>query len=135
MIKKTLLFILPVLMLLSACASSGGNLAGTEWELVSLDGDTQVGEVIGGHAVTIGFQDTEVSGSAGCNGYGGTYQVSGSRITFSELVSTLMACESDGVMAVEQAFLQALGSADQFSVSGNTLTITGGGHTLIFERM
>lgn len=36
--------------------------------------------------------DGGVSGHSGCNGYGGTFKVDHTKITFSRIVATLMAC-------------------------------------------
>ncbi|MGH2582289.1 MAG: META domain-containing protein [Anaerolineales bacterium] len=112
-----------------------GGLAGTSWELVSLDGNTQVGAAIGGQAVTLMFSsDTEAGGSGGCNGFGGNYQANATTgsISFSELVSTLIACE-EPIMSVEIAYFEALNAAQSYSISGTQLTISGGG-TSVFER-
>lgn len=127
------------LLLLAACspAADSNALAGTRWELHSLDGNDQVGAAIGGQPVTLSFDSaTEVSGSGGCNGFGGSYSADANAgsISFSELVSTLMACQAEGVGEVEAQYFAALNAATDYSVSADTLTITGAGHTLIFVR-
>jgi heat shock protein HslJ len=137
--KFTNLILFASLLFLTACSSSpaGQDLVGTSWAMISLDGDSQVGEMLGGQAVTLSFtSSTEAGGSGGCNSFGATYFANSSTgsIAFSELVSTLMACADGGIGEVETAYFAALTSADQYDVSGSTLTITGDGHTLIFER-
>lgn len=138
---KNILFKLGALavlaVLLTACASGGGDtLAGTSWTLTSLDGSAQVGAAAGGSPITIEFDaEGRAGGSAGCNSYGGDYSTSGANgIAFSAVVSTLMACQDQLVMENEAAFLQALSAVSSYKVSGNTLTLSGGGHTLIFNR-
>jgi heat shock protein HslJ len=75
--------------------------------------------------------DGKVSGSAGCNQYSGSYTVSGSKIDFSApLATTKMMCEP-AVMEQENAYLQALGEARSFSVSGDQLTLTGADNALL----
>ena len=134
------------LLLLVACAPvpPGQDLVGTGWTLVSLDGNTQVGVALGGQEVTLVFtSSTEAGGSGGCNSFGATYEAnsSTSSIAFSDLVSTLMACTVEGIGDVEAAYLASLGAADQYEITlceacpnPESLTITGGGHTLFFER-
>ncbi len=124
-------------IILSACASAGtSQLVGTSWKLVSLDGNTQIGEALGGQPITLGFtSSTEAGGSGGCNSFGANYEAgSNGSISFSQVISTLMACTQEGIGDVETAYLDTLNSADHFEVAGTTLTIIGGGHTLEFER-
>ncbi len=124
-------------ILLTACSpGASSQLAGTSWKLVSLDGNTQVGEALGGQSVTLGFTSgAEAGGSAGCNSFGAKYEASSNgSISFSEIISTLMACTQEGVGEVETAYLDVLNAAEHYEVSATSLTITGGGHTLVFER-
>ena len=100
---------------------SGFALAGTSWKLTQI-GVTPVGPAVG--ATLVFGNDGKVSGSGGCNSFGGGYTVSGSTITFSELASTLMACEGPR-MDVEGQYLGALQGTGTFSLGGGTLVITG----------
>ncbi len=115
------------MMILAACASSGtqqgGDLTGKVWALTELMGKP----LVVGTGISAEFTaDGMVSGSAGCNRYNGTYTVSGSNITFSSpMASTLMMCEQ-AVMDQESTYLNALGEAKAFGVSGDQLTLTGG---------
>lgn len=136
-------FFLVGLLVLSACGPVSNPLTGTSWVLVSLDGNTQVGEALGGQAVTLMFTgNTEVGGSGGCNSFGGQYSVSGNSIAFSEIVSTLMACTGAGIGDVEAAYFSALNSANRYEITlceacpnPEMLTISGAGHTLVFEKV
>jgi heat shock protein HslJ len=144
-IMKNKTFVLAIVLglLLAACApgATGNELAGTNWQLVSIDGNTQVGAAIGGQDVNLVF-DTNggAGGSSGCNSYGGNYSAGANgSISFSDIVSTLMACTEGGIMEIEAAFFEALNAADHYAITQcescaipETLTITGGGHTLIF---
>lgn len=132
-------FILAVLMFLPAYAPTraGQDLLGSSWVLVSLDGDTQVGEVIGGQAVTLSFEgSSQAGGSGGCNSFGAAYSANPATgsISFSEIVSTLMACTGEGIGEVEAIYFATLNGAESYEQAGNKLTISGGGHTLVFER-
>ena len=53
------------------------------------------------------FEDGKVTGSTGCNGYGGKYTVDGDALEISSVVSTLMACPPPADQ-VERAFVAAL---------------------------
>lgn len=74
-------------------------------------------------------------GSSGCNSYGGEYEASGGEIRFRNIAGTLMACTDAGVMDLEQAYLNALNSAQRFELTGSLLVIdfAGGKEQLIFE--
>lgn len=106
-------------------------LAGSQWGLVSLTAETPA---IPGSGVTLEFgDDGRVSGSAGCNRFGGGYTVDGEAISFSQLFSTRMFCPQDGIMDQEIAFLNALEAASSFAIEGNQLIITyGDGQQLVF---
>jgi heat shock protein HslJ len=85
----------------------------------------------------LSFQDDrQLVGDSGCNGYGGQYQVSGNRITVSQLASTLRACAEQPLNDQEAAFQKALSDAAQFSLAGNQLTLqnAAGGEVLVFQR-
>ena len=104
-------------------AASGGPptaLPGTSWVLQGLSG-TQLGTGV----PTIAFgTDGNVTGSAGCNTFNGTYTVDGSSISFGPLASTKMACPVAD-MAVETAFLAGLAGAKSWSIQALFLTLEG----------
>jgi len=102
--RRVLLLIAATATLCAGCGGGGGSepepaldLAGTSWMLAG------GGEV----TPTIQFTAKGVSGSGGCNGFGGDYKVEGSKIHFGALVSTQMACVGPAD-AVERHFLAAL---------------------------
>jgi putative lipoprotein len=119
-------------LLLGACGSSpDATLAGTSWSLTSMNG-APLAE--GSAAITIEFSsETEVGGSGGCNGYGGSYRAGADgSITFSQIVSTMMACQDQLVMENEAAFLQALNTVTHYSLTGDNLILENGTQILIF---
>jgi heat shock protein HslJ len=75
-----------------------------------------------------------VSGSTGCNEFGGTYTVEGDQITFSDMVSTLVLCP-ELQMAQEEAMYRVLMETASFKIEGNTLAITKDGTVLVFEAV
>lgn len=131
-----ILSLLAVLGLLAAACGAGGQgeqLTGSHWTLTSLNG-APLAE--GSAPITLEFSSaTEVGGQGGCNGYGGNYSASANgSISFSQIVSTLMACEPQIIMENEAAFFQALGAVTHYFVSGNSLTLDNGTQILIFAR-
>ncbi|MBK8027580.1 MAG: META domain-containing protein [Chloroflexi bacterium] len=104
-------------------------LEGTSWELTRIGGETPLADSL----VTLSFGDVgRVSGSGGCNRFNGSFEVSGSEITFGSIASTRMACPG-GRMEQEQAFFQALEAAISFQATADVLTIeTSDGQTLEF---
>jgi heat shock protein HslJ len=103
-------------------------LPGTAWQLVSFDGSAPAG------VITVRFDaEGSVSGSGGCNSFGGSFAIEGDAIQFSQLISTERACLNDDVMAQEAAFYEALASAVVYGVDGDELTlIYGDNQTLTF---
>jgi len=123
---KILIYILGLcagLVALSAC--SGGkvgepDLAGSSWNLTSLMDQG----LAPGSSISIQFTtDGNVSGSAGCNRYMGSYTTSGKSLTISApLATTMMACEQ-AIMDQEVAYLKALAEVKTFTISGDQLTL------------
>ena len=122
-----------LLLSVAACAlpglPTGDPLKGTSWRLVLLGGSA----LIPGAAITATFEDGQVHGSA-CNSYGGSYKVSGDKITLSDLYMTEMACmDPQGVMEQERRYVETLGMAQTFRLSGGQLQIfAAGGEVLTF---
>lgn len=103
-----------------AASAQPDGLTGKTWVLTSLRGKAPV------HGTTLTSVFTpagDVSGSAGCNHYGGRFTVSGDAIEISKLVSTLMGCPQK-IAAQEAAFLKALGAAHTYRVGGAKLILS-----------
>jgi heat shock protein HslJ len=122
-----------ILLSVAACAlpglPTGDPLKGTSWRLLTLGG----AGLIPGTAITATFEDGQVHGSA-CNSYGGSYKVSGDKLTLSDLFMTEMACvEPQGIMEQERQYLEMLGMAQTFRLSSGQLQIfSSGGEALTF---
>ena len=78
-------------------------------------------------------EDGTVTGTSGCNEFGGSYSVDGNEIAFEEITSTLMLCDTP-LMGQEEAMYQILSETTAFQVEGNTLTIMKNGVLLVFTR-
>ena len=98
------------------------SIVGKKWQLIELRGNP-VAATINDKVPFIEFSDTgkRYSASAGCNGLGGAYTLSGNgRIKFSLGMSTVMACDN---MEVETELKKILGLADNFTITGNVLSL------------
>lgn len=120
---KKYVFALLALLILSAC--SGGNsasVAGT-WKLVSYGSASNQTPAVSDVDTSIEFKDGQVNGNVGCNGFGGTYEIDGDKIKFSDVVSTLMFCEGP-VGDQELGTLAVLRESATYVLDGDTLTLT-----------
>ena len=112
-----------ILALLAGCSGfsfPSDPLEGTSWELYAYSKTRP----IEGSTLTISFEDGQVSGSSGCNSYGGSYKVSGKKLTVDEVFATLMACpEPEGLIEQEAMFLRYLGEAQRFELADGQLQI------------
>ena len=106
-----------------------GTLAGT-WQLVDLNG----GGTVAGGAMQFS-SDGQLSGSAGCNRFGGRWQQAATSLQLGPLVATRMACAA-AVMDVEQRVLALLGAVRSvsFSAAGEAVLATPDGRTLRLAR-
>ncbi len=127
MMKKKLYFVIVILIVMLTLAACGGigaqnaaDLDGTSWVLSSYRNTTPIETTI----PTIVFKDGEVSGSASCNHYGGSFQVDGDKISFGAMFMTEMYCvDPEGVMDQESVYLEMLGNAERFELSDSQLVI------------
>jgi heat shock protein HslJ len=104
-------------------AQETGGLKGSSWELVSYGDAAAPTPAVSTSPARITFgADGRASGTGGCNSISGNYQQDGSRLTFSDLVSTMMACEQ-AVMDQESAVTAALTGKRDYSIAGDRLTI------------
>lgn len=66
-------------------------------------------------------EGNKVLGFSGCNTIMGQYELKdGNRIAFSGMASTMMACPD---LAIESEFNKMLGTVDNYSINGNTMTL------------
>jgi heat shock protein HslJ len=103
---------------------SAATLEKSKWRLSFLGAPDAETPVVENSTITLEFSaDGKAGGAAGCNTYGGSYEVQGDQLLLGEMVSTLMACVDQAVMDQELAYLRALQSAGRFVVDGDTLRI------------
>lgn len=94
----------------SQAATTAPALAGTGWVAEEVVGR----KVLAKLHTTLSFDSSDrVSGSGGCNRYGGPVEIKGDAIRFGPLVATRMACGSP-TDDHEQRFFTALEAASRF---------------------
>ncbi len=126
---------------LSACVGGAGaspslirvshpdTLNGTTWTAVLVAGVVP----IAGREPTAMFDATSVSGTTGCNSYGGSYQYATGALTFGPLMSTKIGCEAP-ISAMEQHFAAALEGATTASMDDTgRLVLNGPAGSITFE--
>jgi heat shock protein HslJ len=123
--------LLIVLLALSACtpiqpgAPTAPTLDGTMWNLTGFGSSDALTPPVTNTNISLDFADGQVSGSAGCNGYGASYTLTGNAIQFSTegFVSTLMFCDPAEIMDQEARYLDWLQKAETVALEGDQLII------------
>jgi heat shock protein HslJ len=117
-------------LLLSSCKSSKEtssakiSLDDTQWRLIELMGRPIPATMTSVNEVTLKFikEGNRVSGFSGCNTYAGGYATpEPSKISFSQMLSTMKACPSN--MDLESAYLKMLQEVDNYAIEGNVLSL------------
>ncbi len=110
-----------VCLLLASCGGSDGSsptpsLDGTAWRL------TAVGSADALPGGMLGFSGGKLTGSTGCNSFGGTYSQDGSSLTVTLGPSTMIGCPPP-LDAQERAVLKALPATASFAQDGDALEL------------
>ena len=124
--KYTLTMLLFLVSLLG-CGPKTNELAGTNWELVSLNGK----EVIEGTTITLEFTELYLGGGMGCNGYGGSPEsgkyFSESNGTFQlgdPFAVTVQLCtDPEGIMEQEAEYIETLLAASHYQILDDRLEL------------
>jgi heat shock protein HslJ len=133
--------LLIVVILLSACVPGqvvppSLNLDGTMWNLAGFRTGEDLTPPVLKTQITLDFKDGQVSGSAGCNGYGASYTLDGNNISFSTegFVSTMMFCEPQEIMDQESRFLTWMQNAETVELQGAQLIVHAPEGDLVFDE-
>ena len=137
--KRTIVFIsiIFVLLVTGGCGlipgGAGNDLRGTSWTLESYGGKSLLDK----SRMTATFESGEISGSASCNHYFGSYQAKGNQITINGLGWTEMACmDPEGIMEQESTIMSMLSKAVNYSIEGGKLQFQiEGGEMLVFSPL
>src|SRR6185436_10691707 len=122
-IMKKYAFVLLALLILSACSGGNSEFVTGTWKRVSYGNPANPAVAVSDVETSIEFKDGQVNGNVGCNGFSGKYEVEGDKITFNEVMSTLMLCEGP-VGDQETTTLNVLHKIASFALDGDTLTLT-----------
>jgi len=135
--RKSVLVILLLTIGIAGCKSSQkvpakpvqpippatAELVETHWTLIELMGkpvtlsDNNKKEIY----IVLSKDGSSVNGFSGCNSIMGKYELKeGSRITFSAMASTMMACPD---LATESEFNKMLGTVDNYSINNGVMTL------------
>jgi heat shock protein HslJ len=102
-------------------------LVGTTWVLETVnsagDPDGAASSAVGKPAMLVLSADGTVTGSTGCNDFGGTYEETTDGLVFSALAMTQIACPGD-IAAQEAALIELFAQPMSVSIDGEVLTLT-----------
>jgi heat shock protein HslJ len=131
-----------LVLLLAACSTPAepsdgiqrpATLAGTAWRVVSVSGRAPIALAI----PTATFAADRITGSGGCNSYGGTYRYDPGtgQIEMRDLGMTAMACAEAPRNDFEGLFIQALGRVNLVAIDAQgRLGLSGPGGLIVLER-
>ncbi len=111
---------------LAIFAEQNRALSGTTWTVTSYNNGKQavVGVLDGTTLTAIFGDDGQLSGSAGCNNYMTSYEVSDQSLRVGQIASTRKLCaEPAGVMEQEARFLEALATVATYTIDGERLEL------------
>ena len=124
---------------LSACGGGGSSAGGdpqslidTSYAVATIAVDGAALEVLG--PVEISFTADTISVATPCNGMSGSVTYSESTLTVGALAATKMACEP-ALMEQDQVIANALAANPTWQLSGETLTLTGGGTVIVGDNL
>jgi heat shock protein HslJ len=120
-----------VALLLGLLVARCGATPPTAQEPVVLEGTSWRAVLVAGRQPPVGAEPRltfevagKVSGTDGCNHFGGVLQPEGTGFRAEELGGTLMLCE-DPVMQVAQPFLAILGDVERVAMADGRLVLAG----------
>jgi heat shock protein HslJ len=120
------LALLTVLGSLAACsAAATQQLADRAFLSVAVTDGGAAKALVAGTRIRIGFQDGNLSASAGCNTMGGPFRIEGGVLVTDSLATTEMGCDAER-HAQDQWLAELLGSRPKVRVAGDELTLEGG---------
>lgn len=100
----------------------------TTWQLATISDNGTATTVLAASPVTLtmGANGESFSGQA-CNRFAGALSINGSKIDFTNPVSTKMACATAGAAEQESAVLSILAKVDAWSIEGSQLKLSAPG--------
>jgi heat shock protein HslJ len=136
-LMRFLVLAISVVTLLADCSvaagpsgqSSGGPSASPS-DALTVEGKTYLSTAVKGAVlvpgtqVRLSFKDGSLNANGGCNSIGGTYTITGGRLTTTRMLTTEMGCDQPRMQ--QDAWLSALLSSSTIALAGDTLTLDDG---------
>lgn len=119
--RKTFFTVLLLSVIAAGCAK-GASVAGSISLQTAYGQEFVLSNMYQNMKITITFDKDRVYGFSGVNRYSGAYSITGGKVAFSEMVSTMMAGSEDAMKA-EQDYLIQLNSGGALNFDGSVLTI------------
>ncbi len=130
MTPRSLLLTITVATILGACSSGATPSGPPSTSAPGLDGHTYLSTgvqgvtLVPGTRISLTFKDGNLQASAGCNSMGGSYTLTGDRLTTAGMFMTEMACQEPR-MQQDQWFATFIAGV-KVTQDGNTLTLDDG---------
>jgi heat shock protein HslJ len=119
------MLLIPFILTAGCTGQPDVHLEGTRWTLTGYVEDGRPAQPLAGTSITLEFRtDHRIGGSAGCNLYFASYDVSGTKITIGQAGSTEMYCGTPGVMEQESTYLSLLSTVKSVTADDNHLTLS-----------
>jgi len=117
---------LALLLMLGCSGGAKPEITDRDWALIAL-GEESDPTGLDAKPVTLHLDSatSRASGFAGCNHYGGSYELGSRKLSFGPTMSTKMFCESS--QKIEGAYLDALGRVSSWELADGFLTLRGDG--------
>ncbi len=134
-----IVFVLAVVVSAISCTKDAvtnqGSLENVTWLLEFYGTAGNMTAVAEGRNLTLYFnsQSHRFSGESGVNYYEGPYEIDGSRLTITKLITTQVG-GPEPFLSQEETYQHILASAQAFEIQGEMLTITGNKGILIFAK-
>lgn len=132
--RRLSLLVVAALVATSCLGSDFADSLEGEWQLTSATVDDEKLALVEANPITILFEGDQAGGTAACNHYGGTFELAGSGISFSDMSITEMACFPPEIMDLELRYMDAL-SRVRSVILDEGLILRGPGVELTFEAV
>ncbi len=117
-LKHTALIVLLSLLSLGCAKQINTTIADSKWTLAEWPDREMPSSA---KATLLFAKDKQVSGKAFCNNYGGSANVNGNKIHFSQMFSTKMFCQD--LAEAEDLYLADLSKVNTFKIEGDKLML------------
>ena len=115
----------------AAASAPPTELAGTKWVLSSYVANDEDVDSAAVSALDFGADGKTVSGTTGCNNFGGTFTQDGAKLTIALGPMTLVACTDDATTAQERAIVDGLPKVASFTDTGQLALLDDKGVALL----